>query len=262
MSRKTTAKSATRHSVVPPKVSAPKITPAKATDIAKPVVADATAPVVATAPEIKTLETKAVETKPVETKIATPVATETAVKQLTEETSAAISHSTETNKVSSLLEALHSTDADIARDAATVLGLAGDASAVAPLIAAIDNVDGYFHPVVRAAAASSLAQLGDVSAVEPLIYAVRDPIGEASAEAIRALATLADGRAISPLIEVVRNYSGYFAPVARLAAVHALAKLGGEQATSELQAVASDTWEDNVIRAAAEEATLQAVATK
>ncbi|MDB5334114.1 MAG: lyase domain protein repeat-containing protein [Phycisphaerales bacterium] len=156
--------------------------------------------------------------------------------------------------VPALIAALNDSDADVARDVAASLGLLGDRSAVGPLINTVENSNGYFHCVVRAAAASSLAQLGDVRAVDALVGAVNDPAAEASAEAVRALATLGDARAVEPLIEVVRNANGYFLPIVRRAAVLALAQLGGEQAAAELSAVASNSWEDPVIREAAEKA--------
>jgi HEAT repeat protein len=79
-------------------------------------------------------------------------------------------------------------------------------------------------------------------------------MAEASAEAVRALATLNDSRAISPLIDVVRNSWGFFLPIVRRAAVLALAKIGGPDATAELRAVAGDQNEDAVVRQAAIEA--------
>ena len=155
----------------------------------------------------------------------------------------------------SLLSALGDADADVAREAATGLGLLGDVSAVQPLIDVLNSVDGYYHTVVRAAAAGSLGQLGDGRAVQPLLDAVYDSTAEVSVEAIHALATLGDSRAVDALIVVVRNPTGYFLATARRAAVTALAKLGGEQAIAELRWVAADSWEDSVIREAAEAAT-------
>src|SRR5206468_536273 len=129
------------------------------------------------------------------------------------------------SRAAELITALSDLDADIARDAAANLGLLNDGSAVAPLIASLSNVDGFTHPVVRAAAATSLGQLGDARAVEPLIGAIHDSMAEASSEAIRALATLGDARAVPALIDVVRNASGFFLPTVRRAAVLALGQL-------------------------------------
>jgi HEAT repeat protein len=150
-----------------------------------------------------------------------------------------------------LVIALRDSDADVAREAATSLGSLGSAVAVEPLIAVLNNRDGYFHCVVRAAASQSLGQLRDVRAVPPLLDAINDPIAEVSAEAIRALAALADPRGIPALLQVVRNEHGYFLDVTRHAAILGLAQIGGEQAVCELRFVASNQWENAVIRAAA-----------
>jgi HEAT repeat protein len=150
-----------------------------------------------------------------------------------------------------LIGALRDTDADVAREAATSLGVLGDASAVEPLIAVLQNADGYYHPVVRAAATFSLGQLHDLRAFEPLVEAISDPVAEASAEAIRSLATLADPRCIDALLTVIRNEHGFFLPTARRAAILALATLGGPQAECELRFVSTNQWEDAVVRQAA-----------
>lgn len=154
--------------------------------------------------------------------------------------------------VKPLLVALHDLDADVAREAATSLGLLGDASAVEPLIEIITNANGYFHSVVRSAAAASLGQLKDKRAFDALTNAAFDPIADSSSEAIRALAALGDPRAVSTLVEVVRNSSGFFVNSVRRAAVLGLIQLGGKEAQAELRLVSANAWEDSVIR---EEAT-------
>jgi len=156
--------------------------------------------------------------------------------------------------VPALIAALGEADADIAREAATSLGLLHNVAAVEPLIAILKNHDGYFHSVVRAAATRSLGQLRDLRAVVPLIAAIKDPIAEASAEAIRALASLPDPRALPALLEVIRNEDGFYLGTARYAAILGLAHIGGEQAICELRFVSTNQWEDAVIRAAAIEA--------
>lgn len=154
-----------------------------------------------------------------------------------------------------LIAALRDSDADIARDAATSLGALADAAAVEPLIQVLNNTDGYYHAVVRAAAAASLGRLRDARAVEPLLAAINDSLAEPSAEAIRALAAIGDSRAVAPLIEVVRNSSGFFLPIARRAAVAALSRFASDQrAAEELLAVSTNSWEDAVIRQAAVDA--------
>jgi HEAT repeat protein len=166
----------------------------------------------------------------------------------------ALGHANDVTAVPALITALRDSDADVAREAAASLGLLGNAAAVEPLIAVLDNRDGYFHSVVRTAATHSLSQLRDLRAVPPLLIAIRDPIAEASAEAIRALASLPDPRGLPALLEVVRNEHAFFLSTTRLAAIRGLAHIGGEQAVCELRFVAGNKWEDAVIRAAAIEA--------
>lgn len=153
-----------------------------------------------------------------------------------------------------LITALRDSDADIASDAAAALGTLGDKSAVEPLIEVIYNANGYFHSVVRAATACSLGQLKDVRAIDSLLFAIDDTMAEASAEAVRALATIGDRRVVGVLIDVIRNRTGFYLQIVRLAATVALAKLGGEEATAELRSIAENSWEDQIIRNAAEQA--------
>jgi HEAT repeat protein len=163
----------------------------------------------------------------------------------------ALGRSANVAAVPALVVALRDADADVAREAAASLGLLGSASAVEPLIAVVENHDGYFHSVVRTAAIHSLGQLRDPRGVVPLLNAVKDPIAEASAEAIRALASLADPRSLPALLEVVRNEHRFFLATTRHAAILGLAQIGGEQAVCELRFVAANQWEDAAVRAAA-----------
>jgi hypothetical protein len=250
MPRKSSAKTtATKFTTVPPKAAAKVV---EATKPATPVITPA-----ATAE-------KAVAAKPAETKIeSTPVV----IAAKTETTPVALANTecchgaaTATSPcttdrsatVAAAIASLKSDDADTARDAATTLGLLGDRSAVEPLVQVLDNSCGFFHSVVRAAAAESLGTLGDSRALEPLLAALTDPIAEVSSESIRALATLGNPEAIDALSDVVRNRAGFFLPVARQAAVLGLAKLGGDRAVEILRSVAADDYEDSTIRNAAE----------
>jgi HEAT repeat protein len=135
--------------------------------------------------------------------------------------------------IAPLIQALRDSDADVAREAATSLGLLGNASVVEALIGVVNNNDEYYHTIVRAAAAISLAQLKDLRAVEPLIIAVRDPIAEVCAEAIRALALLGDARAIVALEEVIQNSNGYYLPIAVSTATLALARFNRENTAAD-----------------------------
>jgi HEAT repeat protein len=179
---------------------------------------------------------------------AKPAVEKTVVAAATPETVKPVETPVTKSSIAPLLVALNDLDADIAREAATSLGLTNDASAVEPLIEIVKNSNGYFHSVVRSAAAVSLGQLKDRRAIQALLEAVSDPIADPSTEAIRALTTLADPRAIAKLVEVVRNANGFYADSVRRAAVLGLAKLGGDVSLAELRLVAANEQEDTVIR--------------
>jgi hypothetical protein len=279
MARKTSRKETTtkRHTNLPPKVESPKVSAAapvtQSAAVKAPAVAEAAKATVAAAAsvakeaEVKCTAHPAAITEKTEAACEghTAAIADAQVKLTAHAAVAAPVADGDTaednvcckSKVHSLLAALGDTDADVARDAATELGLLGDESAVQPLIDVLSDANGYYHTVVRAAAAASLGQLGDVRAVKPLLDAISDPMAEVSAEVIAALETLGDRRAVDALIDVVRNATGYFLPTARRAAVLALARLGGEEAAAELRHVAGDTSEDSAIREAAEEVTQQ-----
>jgi HEAT repeat protein len=110
-----------------------------------------------------------------------------------------------------LIGRLRDADADAATEAAGTLGsLPSDAEAVDALIAAVRNFDGYFHAVVRVAAARSLARLGEVRAADALIAATRDTSAEVSEAAATALGVLGERRALPALDAMVANRSGFF----------------------------------------------------
>ena len=262
MARQTTSK---KHSAVPPKAANATATAAPTKVEAGAVVETASKPVIAEVTTQKTAATAATATPVTASTTSAPAAAAAAWHKLLKDVESespstrvaavvGIGRSSNREGVKPLITALRDSDADVAREAATSLGLLGQASAVEPLIDVLTNVDGYFHSVVRAAAAFSLAQLGDVRAVDALLNGVHDSIGEASAESVRALATLRDPRAVAPLIQVVRNHNGYFLSAVRQAAVLALAHLGGTEAIAELRSVASNHSEDAVIRETAAKA--------
>ena len=234
-------KSETKYSVVPPQAA-----PAKKADSASPLIsgqkAEAGKPAASTSPSIASAA-------PVAVAVAAQPAVVTAVVAVPKP--AAVDNQV---AIRAKVAELRSRSADVARDAAAALGDLGDVAAVEPLIEVISDSEGFFHSVVRAAAAESLGKLRDARATLPLIAAIDDSMVEASAESIRALAAIKDPRAVKPLLDVVRNVQGFFLPVARRAALLALAQLGGAEAIAELKAVAADAGEDPVLRDAAREA--------
>lgn len=246
MPRKTTSKkSETKFTAIPTLVETKKSKPAvTVTPSIK------TAPV-AIIPAIAPVAT--VATTPAVTKTAAPASTVATVPVTTAPVTTSISSPAEDQwaAVAATVLNLRNSNADNARDAAIELGQMGDRSAVLPLIETLANVDGYFHSVVRAAAAASLGQLKDCRALQPLLVAITDPIAEVSIESIRALASLGDSEAIDALVDVVRNRTGYFLPVARRAAIVALGQFGGTRAEAELATIAENSFEEPAIRDAA-----------
>ena len=246
MSQKKTSK---RHSAVPPTETAE----AKETAAKKKVASALTSATVGVAIDSAEAKTPITRTAPVIASASTPIK-QAATPVATPGASDVATPSVASAACTALIAEMRGSDADAARDAASSLGHRAESAAVIPLMEVLDNREGFFHGVVRAAAASSLAQIGDKRAVESLINAINDPMAETSAEAVRALSILADARAVAPLIDVIQNTDGFFLPIVRRAAVIALAHLGGEKATAALRAAASNEMEDNVIRHEAEQA--------
>ena len=130
-----------------------------------------------------------------------------------------------TQAISALTEALRDPTAEVAREAAFALGVFRDSAVTHALIAVVLNRDGYYHSTVRSAAAESLGALGDVVAFDALAAAVRDAYVGPSIAAIRALARVGGVRAIPLLEPVASNADGFFLDEARAAAVTALRTL-------------------------------------
>lgn len=157
-------------------------------------------------------------------------------------------------RVIELLEQLRNPAAERAVEAAEQLAATGDTAAFEPLIAALQNIDGYYHTVVRSAAALALGKLGDARAIEPLTAAAHDAVAEVSGEAILALGEL-NAQAIVPmLLEIVNNESGYYLNVTRHAAIRTLGRLRHLSAQPVLAQLAISTFEDPAITAAARDA--------
>jgi HEAT repeat protein len=131
--------------------------------------------------------------------------------------------------VQELVGALRDPSAEAARDAATALGDAGDRAAVDALVAVLANVDGYFHLVVRSAAAASLGVLRDPRGTSALVAALQDASAEISAEAARALGRSGDATALPALRELLANINNYYHPLSLSAAAQAIAMLDGNR---------------------------------
>ena len=203
----------------PAPAAKPAVTPAPAPAAAKPAVTVAPA-------AAKPAVTAPVATAPV---VAAPVAAakmESAVA-VAETPKAKGEIGRDRSGVAALIARLRAPDAEIARDAATTLGtLTADAETIDALSAVTFNRDGFFHPVVRTAAAAALGRLGDRRAVDALITATRDPMAEASEEAVKALGLLGDSRALPALNAAVLNADGFFLEQVRKAARDAIRRIG------------------------------------
>lgn len=124
---------------------------------------------------------------------------------------------------SALVEALRDPTAELACEAASALGHLKDDAALHALIDVVLNRDGYFHGIVRSAAAQSLGQLKNALAVEALLASVRDQSFETSVSAIYALGKIGDTRAVPALKDATANADGFFLQAAQNAAAEVLA---------------------------------------
>jgi len=140
--------------------------------------------------------------------------------------------------VSTLIGLLRDRSVEVAVAAATALSMVGDAAARTGLLAVLQNFEGFYHPLTRAAAVRGLGSLllGDQRA--PLHHALRDLDAEVSIAAIAALSAQSSAESSAALLRVVENADGFFLPISRLAAARALERLP-PCATGELEALRS-----------------------
>jgi len=140
--------------------------------------------------------------------------------------------------ISTLIGMLRDRSVEVAVAAATALSMVGDAAACTGLLAVLQNFEGFYHPLTRAAAVRGLGSLllGDQRA--PLHHALRDLDAEVSIAAIAALTAQASAESSAALLRVVENADGFFLPISRLAAARALERLP-PCATGELEALRS-----------------------
>jgi hypothetical protein len=171
---------------------------------------------------------------------------------------AASSPAIATPDVARLIEAVHSTSVEASAEAVELLGDADDARAFDALAHVLANDAGYFHVVVRSAAALAMGKSRDTRVTAALQAAVDDASAEVSREAILALgalrAELRTESSVEKLIQIVENLTGYYINTTRHAAVRALGKLRNLKAQPALAALALATHEDPALTAAAREA--------
>jgi HEAT repeat protein len=144
--------------------------------------------------------------------------------------------------LAALCDALRDPSAEVAAAAAAALGRQPDSMALEALRAALLNAGAGLHPITRAAAVEGLAARLRGEALRPVLDAVRDQDAEVSIAAIAALAEHAPAHLEGAVLPVLRDNAGYFLPLVRLAAAHALERAGVLQASvaMELASVEAD----------------------
>lgn len=98
------------------------------------------------------------------------------------------------------LRQLKSKKARVRRQAAEILGAAGNRKAVASLVEALNDYDSD----VQMAAAEALGRIRDPQAVEPLCKLFKDQYKSAQGKAAEALGRIQDPRAVEPLCEFLK----------------------------------------------------------
>jgi HEAT repeat protein len=127
--------------------------------------------------------------------------------------------------VDALILALRDRSVEVAVAAATSLSMSGSARARRALLAVLENAEGFYHALTRAA---SVHGLGGVQLREdpmPLQRALRDVEAEVSIAAISALSSTWDRQSAAALLGVVENADGFYLPITRLAAARGLERL-------------------------------------
>lgn len=132
----------------------------------------------------------------------------------------------EPEAIAALVAALRDRSVEVAVASATALGVGGSPEAERALRDVIANVEGYYHPLTRAAAVHGLgALLTSESERAPLYAALRDHDAEVSIAAIAALSASHSAESALRLLDVIENQDGFFLPITRLAAARALERL-------------------------------------
>jgi HEAT repeat protein len=137
----------------------------------------------------------------------------------------ALAHHPGDESEQALREALRDRSVEVAVDAIHSLSSLAGERAQPTLRAVLDNGDGYFHPLVRAAAVHALGTLVGAPETARIERALYDQDAEVSIAAIAALATSAPALAREALLRVL-DQADFFLPVTRLAAARSLARLG------------------------------------
>jgi hypothetical protein len=135
--------------------------------------------------------------------------------------------------VKAIIAKLTDNNDDLRANAALALRMMGDANAVEPLIARLEE-DKSVDVRTRAAwALGEIGEIGDANAVEPLIKALVDEQGDLRAGAARALGKIGGANAVEPLITALNDKD----IAVRNKAEKALVKIGDEAVESLIGAL-------------------------
>jgi HEAT repeat protein len=124
--------------------------------------------------------------------------------------------------VDALVAALRDRSVEVAVAAATALSVSGGQRAREALLSVLENADGFYHTLTRAAAVHGLGALLAPAERAPVERALRDLDAEVSIAAISALIACAGGASADALLRVIENSDGFFLPITRLAAARGL----------------------------------------
>jgi HEAT repeat protein len=124
-----------------------------------------------------------------------------------------------------LAAALRDASAEVAVEAAEALARHRGPSATSALKAALDNRDGYYSPITRAASVRSLGVLLPPDEAMLIAAAVADVDPTVSLAAIAGLADRDDAASTHALTAVLEDRAGYYLPLTRQAAARALLRL-------------------------------------
>lgn len=124
-----------------------------------------------------------------------------------------------------LVAALRDASAEVAAEAAEALGLQEPAVVLPALRAVVDNADGFFNTLVRAAAIRMLSTMLPRGEGAPIARAVSDVHAEVSIAAIAGLVDRREEACTDALIEVIENPGGFYLDLTRSAAARGLRDL-------------------------------------
>jgi len=124
-----------------------------------------------------------------------------------------------------LAAALRDASAEVAVEAAEALGRHRGPGAIGALRAALDNSDGYYNPMTRAASVRALGAILPSDEAALIANAVTSVDPMVSLAAIAALAERDEPASRDALAAVLENRAGFYLPLTRQAAARALLQL-------------------------------------